>query len=170
LFDALMKISLIFVELGLMGALAVLTVPKCMAVRNDTGTNNPFADIWEQNVFKLRAQPTNPPPEAAPKQPTDIKLTGFEKHGDEGTRVLMAKVPKDPTAPMKYYNLGVGEMQNGVEVVKIHPDQQAVDVLIDGEPEELTVKSNSFLTTILPKTATSSPQGAMPDLRSRERR
>jgi hypothetical protein len=97
-------------------------------------------------VFKLRSQPTNPPPEAPPKQPTDIKLTGFEKHGDEGTRVLLAKVPKDPKEPMKYYNLGVGEKKDGVEVVKIQPDQQAVDVLINGEPEELTVKSNSFLT------------------------
>jgi hypothetical protein len=60
--------------------------------------------------------------------------------------VLLAKVPKDPKEPMKYYNLGVGEKKDGVEVVKIQPDQQAVDVLINGEPEELTVKSNSFLT------------------------
>jgi hypothetical protein len=96
----------------------------------------------------LRSQPTNPPPEAAPKPPTDIKLTGFEKHGEEGTRVLMAKVTKDPAVPMKYYNLGVGERKDGVEVVKIHPDQQAVDVLINGEPEELTVKSNSFVMSI----------------------
>jgi hypothetical protein len=140
-----MKILRVFVEVSLFGILAFLGSPNCMAVAKDSVTNNPFADIAERNVFGLR-KPPEVQPQEAPKLPVTIKLTGFEQHGVEQTRVLMAEVPKDPKEPWKYFNLGVGEKEGGVEVVRILPGQVAVDVVINGEPAELTVKSNSFLT------------------------
>lgn len=124
---------------------------RSMAVPGNTLTNNPFADIAERNVFGLRQPPPPPSSLLAPKAPVDIKISGFVKHATQGTRVLLASVPKDPKQQMKYYNLGVGEMEDGVQLLKIHPGQDAVDVVVDGIPEELTVKSNSFLTGLYGK-------------------
>src|SRR5436190_9678871 len=112
-----MKTSLICVELALIGIVALSIVPKCAAVTaNGSETNNPYADIAERNVFRLKTPRNDIKQEEPPKAPVNIKLTGFEKRGAEGTRVLMAEAPKDPKQPWRYYNLGVGEEDGGVEV------------------------------------------------------
>jgi hypothetical protein len=130
------------VELSLIGLLVFCGQSRLLALP----TKNPYAEIPDKNVFKLRVQPDTHTHEEPPKPPLNIKLSGFVKHATQGTRVLLAEVPKNPKDQMKFYNLGVGEQEDGVEVVRIHPGQDAVDVVIDGVPEVLTVKSNSFLT------------------------
>lgn len=151
-----MKPFLRYSLLGAIGILAVSSTPNCFASTTSESTNNPFADIAERNMFGLRKLPHIPPSEAT-KPPVNIKLTGFEKQGDQPTRVLLAEVPKDPKQQMKLFNLGVGEMKDGVEVLKIQPGQQAVDVVIDGVPEELTVKSNTFVTSVIPNRGAPAP-------------
>jgi hypothetical protein len=149
-----MKTSSTAALLSLMGVLAIFGSRRGFAKPGNTATSNsnPFSDIAERNVFGLRPPPTNDLAHAGPpKAPVNIKISGFVKHATQGTRVLLATVPKDPKQQMKFYNLGVGEKEDGVQLVKIHPGQDAVDVVIDGVPEELTVKSNSFLTGIYGK-------------------
>lgn len=150
-----MKATSTSVALALVGVLSVFGLwPRRGFAKPGsavTNTSNPFAAIAERNVFGLRPAPDIKLQQAPPKAPIDIKISGFVKHAKEPTRVLLASVPKDPKQRMKFYNLGVGETEGGVELVKIHPGQDAVDVVIDGIPEELTVKSNSFLTALYSK-------------------
>lgn len=94
--------------------------------------------------------------------PLNIKLSGFVKHAAQPMRVLLASVPKDPKQQMTFYNLGVGETEDGVRLVKIHPGEDAVDVVIDGVPEELTVKSNSLLTGLYGKNTAPQRPGPIP--------
>jgi hypothetical protein len=151
-----MKATSTSVALALVGVLAVFALWPCRGLAKPgsvvTNNSNPFADIAERNVFGLRPAPDIKLQQGPPKAPIDIKISGFVKHAKEPTRVLLASVPKDPKQRMKLYNLGVGETRDGVQLVKIHPGQDAVDVVIDGVPQELTVKSNSFLTALYKKT------------------
>lgn len=157
-----MKTLSLLVELSLMGVLAALGATRCLAVQGNSTATNRFAIISERNMFGLR-KPPEVRPQEAPKPPVNIKLTGFEQHGSQPTRVLLAEVPKDPKEQMKYFNLGEGEMEGGVEVLKIQPGQKAVDVVIDGVPEELTVKSNSFVSAIAGNgRSTAPPPGPSP--------
>lgn len=146
-----MKATSTSVALALVGVLAFCGPRRGVAKPGGAVTNNPFAEIAERNVFGLRPQPFFSKVQQAPIAPVNIKISGFVKHAQQGTRVLLATVPKDPKERMKFYNLGVGEAKDGVQLVKIHPGQEAVDVVIEGVPEVLTVKSNSFLTGLYGK-------------------
>lgn len=145
-----MKRSRTLLRLNLIALLTVCSSSGILAAPGHSTTNNPYAEIPEKNVFKLRRDEHIYRHEEPPKPPNNIKLTGFMQHATQGTRVLLAEVPKDPKQPLKLFNLGVGQQEDGVEVVRIHPGQDAVDVVIDGLPETLTVKSNSFVTALIP--------------------
>ncbi len=45
---------------------------------------------------------------------------------------------------MRFYKLSEGETDDGVKVVRIGSKQESVELLVDGEPVVLTVRSNSF--------------------------
>lgn len=156
-----MKATSTSVLLTLVGVLAIFGLwprrARALPGAAVTNSSNPFAGIVERNVFGLRQPPDINKRLEPPKPPVNIKISGFVKHAMQGTRVLLATVPKDPKEQMKFYNLGVGEMEGGVTLVKIHPGQDAVDVVIDGVPEELTVKSNSFLTGLYGNTVQQRP-------------
>src|SRR5947207_4376708 len=103
-----MKILPVFVEVTLIGFLTILGSPNCMAVANDSVTNNPFADIAERNVFRLKSPRNDVKQDEPPKAPVNITLTGVEKHGAEPTRGLMAEARKDARQAGRDYNMGVG--------------------------------------------------------------
>jgi hypothetical protein len=116
----------------------------------DQEDNNPYSAIVRANVFHL----TDPPKpqikeDAAILNLPKVNITGFRKREGEPLRALFATVPKDPKEPARYFNLAEGEKEGILELKKIDPDQEAVEVVIDGTPTTLTVKSNSFVQPII---------------------
>ncbi len=106
--------------------------------------SNPYAIIIDRNVFRLNPPP--PPPSSADKKPVDLPkvyLNGIIKIGDD-VRVLFSIPPKDAKGQTSYFKLAPGERDDVLELVKIHPDQQEVDVLVSGTAMTLSMLSNSL--------------------------
>jgi len=110
-----------------------------------TGDNsNPYAVIVDRNVFRLNPPP--PPPSAADKKAADLPkvyLNGIIKIGDD-VRVLFSIPPKDSKGQTTYFKLAPGERDDVLELVKIHPNQQEVDVLVSGTAMTLSMLSNNL--------------------------
>lgn len=116
-----------------------------------TDDSNPYAAIMRANVFHL----TDPPkPVEKPDQVLltlpKVNISGFVRHADQPVRALFATVPKDPKELPHYFNLAEGEKEDILQVTKIYPNQDAVDVIIAGTPVTLTTKSNSFIQPLPP--------------------
>jgi len=63
---------------------------------------NPYAVIWDRDIFRLQAEP--PPPQPPPPKPPElpkVMLTGFVGKGS-CTKILLAVVPKDNKEPTYY--------------------------------------------------------------------
>src|SRR5581483_2407294 len=106
---------------------------------------NPYSIIPERNVFHLNPPPPPPPPPETTKADLPIiKITGIVRIGDQ-LRALFVQESKDKkdTTPT-YYNLAAGERQGILEVVKIDPVGQKVDVINSGKSTTLTVKDDSL--------------------------
>ncbi len=119
---------------------------------------NPYSAISRANVFHL----TEPPkPAERPDQSLinlpKVNISGFVRHADEPVRALFATVPKDPKESPRYFNLAEGEKEDILQVTKIYPNQEAVDVIIAGTAVTLTTKSNSFVQPLPPP-----PKGGVP--------
>jgi hypothetical protein len=111
---------------------------------------NPYTAIMRANIFHL-TEPPKPQPKDDPailNLPT-VKMTGFRRRDGEPIRALFATVPKDPKEPARYFNLSEGEKEDILEIKRIDPNQEFVDVIIAGTPTTLTVKSNSFVQPII---------------------
>ena len=118
---------------------------------------NPYAVITNRNIFRL----TDPPPPAPidPPKPLEgrkVMLSGFLGKGD-ATRVLMAIMPKDNKESTIYLNLAPGERNEKVELVRIRLKEKEVDIVSDGTPMTLSVKSNSFASVSAPPPAAAGP-------------
>ena len=106
--------------------------------------SNPYAVIIDRNIFRLNPPP--PPPSAADKKPVELPkvyLNGIIKIGDD-VRVLFSIPPKDAKGQTSYFKLAPGERDDVLELVGIHPNQQEVDVLVNGTPMTLSMLSNSL--------------------------
>lgn len=106
--------------------------------------SNPYAIITDRNIFRLNPPP--PPPSDAEKKPVDLPkvyLNGIIKIGDD-VRVLFSIPPKDAKGQTAYFKLAPGEKDDVLELVRIHPDQQEVDVLVSGTAMTLSMLSNSL--------------------------
>lgn len=107
---------------------------------------NPYVAITKANVFQLKDPP--PPPrrdDPAILNLPKINITGFRKREGEPLHALFATVPKDAKESPKYFNLAEGEKEGLLELKRIDPSQEFVEVVIAGTPTTLTVKSNSFV-------------------------
>ncbi|HWD17994.1 MAG TPA: hypothetical protein VHB20_01845 [Verrucomicrobiae bacterium] len=105
---------------------------------------NPYAVISERNVFHLNPPPPPAPPPEAPKADLPvIKITGIVKIANR-IRALFVSQPKNGKETPTYFNLGEGERDGILQVVKIYPDDQKVDVINSGTPATLTVKEDSL--------------------------
>ncbi|MGZ4961473.1 MAG: hypothetical protein ACXWKG_06585 [Limisphaerales bacterium] len=120
--------------------------------------SNPYSAISKANVFHLTdpPKPAEKPDQALINLPK-VNISGFVRHSDEPVRALFATVPKDPKEPARYFNLAEGEKEDILQVTKIYPNQEAVDVIIAGTPVTLTTKSNSFVQPLPPP-----PKGGVP--------
>lgn len=123
--------------------------------------SNPYSAIIRANVFHL----TDPPKPAEKPDQTllnipKVNISGFLRHADQPVRALFATVPKDPKESPRYFNLAEGEKEDILQLVKIHPGQDAVDVVIAGTAVTLTTKSNSFVQPLPPPSKTGVVPGA----------
>ena len=137
------------------GSFLLLLAGGAWAHQDATDASNPYSIIAERNVFHL-----NPPPPPAPPPDTTkadlpvIKITGIVRIGDQ-TRALFVSEPKDKKDNPTYFNLAEGERQGILEVVKIDPVGQKVEVINSGARATLTIKDDS-----LAKSEGSPPEGA----------
>jgi hypothetical protein len=139
-----------------MGCCLLLTATGlAMADDNASDANNPYAIIAERNVFHLNPPPPPPASEEAPKADLPvIKITGIVKIGDK-IRALFVTQPKNTKDAPTYFNLSEGERDGILEVVKIHVEDQTVEIINSGTPATLSVKDDS-----LAKNEGSAPPGA----------
>jgi hypothetical protein len=127
---------------ALTGAAATYTPSSASDGFSDN--SNPYAVIVDRNVFRLNPPP--PPPSDADKKARDLPkvyLDGIIRIGDD-VRVLFSIPPKDAKGATSYFKLAPGERDDVLELVKIHPNQQEVDILVNGTAETLSVLSNSL--------------------------
>lgn len=158
-------LSLLVIIIGLYAGLSTFGITNDQAQESasdqstiTTEDSNPYSAIMRANVFHL----TDPPkpvekPDAILLNLPKINITGFTRRSDQPVHALFATVPKDPKDSPKYFNLTEGEKEDILQVVKIHPGQDAVDVVIAGTPVTLTTKSNSFIQPLPPP-----PKGGVP--------
>jgi hypothetical protein len=109
--------------------------------------SNPYTIIVDRNVFRLNPPP--PPHSAADDKPVElpkVNLNGIIKVGND-VRVLFSIPAKDAKSQISYFKLAPGEKDDVLELVKIHSDQQAVDVLVSGTAMTLSMASNSLAST-----------------------
>ena len=108
---------------------------------------NPYAVITERNIFHLTTPPPPPEPEKPKVDLPVVKITGFVNIGNV-SKVLFVSQAKDKKEEPTYYSLAEGEKAGDgthqFELVKIHPLEDAVDVINDGSPVTLTVKDDSL--------------------------
>ena len=112
---------------------------------------NPYAIITDRNIFHLNPLPPPPVVEEKPVDVPKVYLNGIIKVGDN-IRVLFSIPQKDAKSQTSYFKLAPGERATGesdnvLELLRIHPDQQDVDVVVNGTVETLSVLSNSMPST-----------------------
>jgi hypothetical protein len=108
----------------------------------DVDTDNPYGVIIDRNVFRLVAPPPPAPVEQKPVDLPKVNFNGTFKIGGN-VRVLFCIPAKDAKSHPEYLQLAPGEKQDGLELVKLYPDEKQVDVLVSGTAETLSVNSNT---------------------------
>lgn len=113
--------------------------------------SNPYAVIIDRNIFRLNPPPPPVVTEQKPAELPKVNLNGIIKIGEE-VRVLFSIPAKDAKSRIAYFKLAPGEMASGekddrLELVRIHPDQQEVDVIVNGTAMTLSMLSNSLAAT-----------------------
>lgn len=133
------------------------------ATNTPDASGNPYAVIVERNVFRLN--PIPPPPEPVKAKPDlpKVKITGFINLGGRD-KVLFVAEPKDKKDGPLYYTLAEGERSGDgkLELVKIHPGQDAVDIINDGTPATLTTKDDTLAPASAPTTPGESKENQPP--------
>ncbi len=116
-------------------------------VSTPSDNSNPYAIIVDRNVFRLVPPPPPPAPEKPPIDVPQVNLSGFRKTAKD-VWVYLAMKPKDPKDSWQYFSMKEGDKAgkepNTLELVKIHPGEDAVDIINSGQAMSLTLKSNSF--------------------------
>jgi hypothetical protein len=152
---------------GLLGCLLFqMAVALCAAVppglhppavvANETAddTANPYSVIVERNIFHLNPPPPPPEPEKPKVELPVLKITGIVDIGTQ-KKVLFLSEPKDKKEGPFYYSLVEGEKSadDKLELVKIHPSQDGVDVLNEGVAVTLTMKDDTLGASAAPAAA-----------------
>lgn len=156
---------------SLWALVAVAATANPSSVSDGNGdSSNPYAIIVDRNIFRLNPPP---PPVAVDQKPVEmpkVYLSGIIKIGDD-IRVLFSMPAKDAKGQTSYFKLAPGEMASGerddkLELVRIHPDQQEVDVVVNGTAMTLSVLSNSLASASAPTGkaggGAAPPQGVRP--------
>jgi len=139
---------------------------------------NPYAVIIQRNAFHLNPPP--PLPEANKAPPPDlplVKLSGFLQMGNQW-KVLLAVQTRNPdpkaTPSSVFLALAEGDKEKAateanqfvVEVVKIYPVEEKVDIINSGTAVTLSMKNNGFESAApSPAQVHLSPAGGAPPAR-----
>jgi len=119
----------------------VKSVPKAGA-RADKG--NPYSAILERNLFGL-VQPPPPPKTVSSEEEnatSTIKLTGFIRSTGEPLQALFVYTPKMANPTNAFYSLSEGERAGGLELLKIHEEEESADVIHFGVKVTLTLRDS----------------------------
>lgn len=141
---------------GVAGALLLGLAPVlCAAEPGKTASgskadDNPYAVIGERNIFHLNPIPPPPEPEKPKPDLPDVKITGIIKIGDQTKAMFMCQ-PKDKKKEPAYFSLAEGEKgsknSDELELVKIHPSEDGVDVIINGTAVTLSMEKDTLQPT-----------------------
>lgn len=106
---------------------------------------NPYSVIVERDVFRLNPIPPPPEPEKPKVELPDVKITGIVNIGNHHN-VLFLSQPKDKKTGPLYYSLVEGEksFDGKLELVRIHPSQDGVDIINDGVAVTLTMDHDTL--------------------------
>jgi hypothetical protein len=128
------------------GLAAAAPVGFTAAPDSNDDASNPYSIITERNIFHLNPPPPPPEPEKPKVELPVVKITGFLSVGTRN-KVLFSATSKDEKETA-YYSLVEGEKEKSggekheLELVKIHPTKDAVDVMNDGVLVTLTLKDD----------------------------
>ena len=134
-------------------ALVALCTPAVLA--RDADNANPYAVIIVRNAF--RSSPPPPPP--APPQPPapdlpKVIFSGTRKKGSQWFAMFAYKAKdaqkKETTT---YISLAEGETSGPVQLVKINPNGEEVEILNTGVHVVLNMKDNGFTNPGVPAAA-----------------
>jgi len=129
--------------------------------------SSPYNGIVERNLLGLRPPPPPPDPEAANKpQPSKITLTGITTI--LGRKLALMKTPPRPPKPGEQakteesYTLGIGELQDEVEVLEIDEVAGTVKVKNAGILETVSFDQNGAKPALGVPGAPPPPMGVTP--------
>lgn len=109
--------------------------------------SNPYAVIVDRNVFRLNPPP--PPVSANSGPPPDlpeVKLSGFIQTENDW-KVLLAVTMKSgnsQTPEASFLTMSEGEKQGVVELLKVYPSEEKVEIVDSGTKMTLSMKDNGF--------------------------
>ena len=145
---------LFLIGAALCAAVPPATKPASDTVKDSPDDSNPYSVIVERNIFHLNPPPPPPEPEKPKVEVPVIKITGFVDIGVAEKGSLSFRNPRIKKEGTFYYSLAEGESgadgSHKLELVKIHPSQDGVDVINDGVVVTLTVKDDTLGATGAP--------------------
>lgn len=112
----------------------------------DMDSGFPYAVIMERNAFRLNPAPPppGPPPAPAPDLPTVI-FSGTRKKGSVQWAMFAVKTKDEKKQETtSYMSLTNGEVLGPVELIKISPSGDEVEIKNSGTRVVLTMKDNGF--------------------------
>jgi hypothetical protein len=118
-------------------------------VADTDAASNPYAVIIQKNAFRLNPPPPPPAPAASEKQDLPVVVfSGTVAVGDQMCALLAVTIKdsrkNDKSGTTSYLNLAEGETEGPVQLLKISPDGESVDILNSGTPRTLTMKDDGF--------------------------
>lgn len=135
--------------------------PDDAAAKTKRELDNPYQRIIDRNPFHLKDPandpaangPTNPPPQSNVKFTGIMRVNGITK----ACLALVDPTVKPPANPNRYYAIAIGEMQEGVKVLKIDAAKETVKVDGPTGVAVLTFKDNAFQAAGAPPPAPVAP-------------
>ncbi len=135
--------------------LAFLALAVCSTPLLAEDESNPYLTIVDRNPFRLNPPPPppEPPPPPAPELPTVI-FSGTVTIGDE-TKAMFAIKPTaakpaarggKPEAPeeTKFISLKINETEGPVQLLKINPTGDEVEIMNSGTKVTMNIKDNGY--------------------------
>ena len=131
---------------GMAAAGMAMVLPAGAATTATEGaddSSNPYSIIVERNVFHLNPPPPPPEPDKPKVDLPVVKITGMVEMGGK-EKVLFSSTCKEKK-DISYYSLAEGSKSDDgrLQLVKIHPEKDAVDVMNDGVLVTLTLKDDA---------------------------
>lgn len=132
---------------GLCSAAEAIASSEPASPTGDANNSNPYAVIVVRNAFGLNPAPPPPAPASAPEPDLpEVIFSGTVGIQGKMTALfaLKFKDPKKAQEAPTFMRLAEGQTSGPVEVVKISPGGEEVEILNSGTRVVLTMKDNGF--------------------------